>query len=308
MWINGPLLFTIGPFFYLHVKRKVTWKEIIHFIPFIIVFIWILPFYIKSPSEKLDIIKSIYVSGQRPETEIMQYLYVFHIGIYCLLGYFILKRKSVLFSSYDSDDTQHKLNKRSLNLYLLISIISLISFLICLIAHFYGVYYGLVDKFTISLLVLLVLLLQVYFTFKGYDEKLEIEFDSLPKQKLNNNHVLKTEEFKNLMLDLNELMETKKLYRNPNLKIISVAEELNVSMHQLSAAINQQNGNNFFDYINKLRIEELKTTLLDGSKKNLTLFAIARESGFKSNSSFYRVFKKYVGDTPKQFIKKNKTT
>ncbi|GAB5398473.1 MAG: hypothetical protein Aureis2KO_00580 [Aureisphaera sp.] len=99
------------------------------------------------------------------------------------------------------------------------------------------------------------------------------------------------------------LMKDKKLYRNAELKIMEVAHEVGVNLHILSAAINQHYGHNFFDYINKLRIEELKTTLLDPSKNHLTLFAIARESGFQSNSSFYRVFKKHTGLTPKEYIK-----
>nr|WP_255572994.1 AraC family transcriptional regulator [Hanstruepera marina] len=100
-------------------------------------------------------------------------------------------------------------------------------------------------------------------------------------------------------------MDKEKLYRDSDLKISTVAEKLDVSMHELSAAINYHNEDNFFDYINKFRIEELKMTLLDKKNKNLTLFAIASESGFKSNSSFYRVFKKYVACTPKQYVEQN---
>jgi AraC-like DNA-binding protein len=307
MGINGPLLFTIGPFFFLHIKRKVTWSEVIHFIPFLIVFVWILPFYIKTASEKLEIIKGFYAHSEKPEIEIMQYLYVLHIGLYCLLGYLVLRKRSTLFDSYNSDYTQHQLNSRSQNLYLLISFLAILSFLVCLASDFFGVYYGIVDKFTISLLVVLILLLQVYFTFKGYDENLEIEFENISKTKKNKISYTDAQdtEYKSLMSRLDSLMKTERIFRNPDLKITTVAEKMDVSMHELSAAINKENGNNFFDYINKLRIEELKTTLLDSNKKNLTLFAIARESGFKSNSSFYRVFKKYLGSTPKQYIKRS---
>lgn len=309
MWINGPLLFVVGPFFYFHVKRNVTWIDLFHFVPFVIVFLWILPFYLKTAPEKLAIINGFYEPIEKPEIELMQYLYVLHIGFYCFLGYLILKKKSALFDVYNSDNIQYQYNIRSQNLYFLISLLAALSFVVCLVSDFYGVYYGIVDKFTVSLLVILILLLQIYFTYNGYDEILELEFKNSLTQKNKKKSASKRKaEVKNHLIiksKLDELMASKKLYRNADLKITEVANLLNVTMHELSAAINEHNGNNFFDYINKLRIEELKTTLLDDNKKNLTLFAIARESGFKSNSSFYRVFKKYVGVTPSQFIEQH---
>ena len=57
---------------------------------------------------------------------------------------------------------------------------------------FFNVYYGIVDKFTVSLLVVLILLLQGYFTLKGYDDRLEVEFDknsTLRVRKLKNNKI-----------------------------------------------------------------------------------------------------------------------
>lgn len=306
MWINGPILFAIGPMFYLHVKKKKAWKDFLHFIPLLLLFIWIFPFYIKPAAEKLEFILAFYHPMGKSEIEIFQYLYVLHIGIYCFLGYEILRRKNLIFQEYDSSTAQKKLNKRSQQLYLLISVTSILSFIACFLCDIFGVYYGIVDKYTIVLLVLLILLLQIYFTFNGYDEKIELEIIDNQIKNFRNSISSQPEEasdYPKIMEYLNKLMTEEKLYRNPNLKITEVAEKLNISMHRLSAVINQQHGNNFFDYINTLRVEELKETLPDDANKHLTLFAIARASGFKSNSSFYRVFKKYTGCTPKEYIK-----
>ena len=299
MWINGPLLFAVGPFLYLNSKNRVHFLDLIHFIPVLLVFLWILPFYGKSSSEKILIIRSFYAPDQKPEIEMMQYLYVLHIGLYCLLGYFVLKKRTLIFNQYNSDETKHYLNKRSFQLYLVFGSASIFSFFVCFAADLFGVYYGLVDKFTISLLVVLIILLQVYVTVHGHDKKLEKEYKKVENSR---EKAFKKKNYSSLILALNELMEEKKLYRSPDLKIDEVAKQLGVPMYELSAAINEHSGNNFFNYINSLRVDELKETLLDDRKKNLTLFAIAHESGFKSNSSFYRVFKKHVGSTPKEFI------
>jgi AraC-like DNA-binding protein len=58
---------------------------------------------------------------------------------------------------------------------------------------------------------------------------------------------------------------------------------------------------NFFEFINKYRIEEAKKFLLDKEKAYLTIAAISFEAGFNSVSSFNTVFKKMVKMTPSQF-------
>jgi AraC-like DNA-binding protein len=51
-------------------------------------------------------------------------------------------------------------------------------------------------------------------------------------------------------------------------------------------------------------VEETKRLLKSEKSKDLTLFAIAIDSGFSSESVFYTNFKKYVGMTPNQYKKK----
>ncbi len=91
------------------------------------------------------------------------------------------------------------------------------------------------------------------------------------------------------------------LFTRQNLSISDLAEELDVSKHQLSQVINSQLGLNFYDFVNRYRIDEFKNRIFDPSLEHLTLLGIALECGFSSKSSFNQVFKRSEGLTPSQF-------
>ncbi len=102
-------------------------------------------------------------------------------------------------------------------------------------------------------------------------------------------------------LKLNHLMKTEYLYQNPHMTLELVSEELNISAGYLSQIINKVAKKNFSDYINTYRIEEIKEKLINPEFDKYSLLAIGLEAGFNSKSTFYTVFKKHVGLTPKQY-------
>lgn len=103
-----------------------------------------------------------------------------------------------------------------------------------------------------------------------------------------------------------ELLEKDKIYLKHGLKITDLAEETGLHVPQISQIINQQSDMGFSDFIAKYRVEEVKKGIIEqlaegGSKANIT--ELAENAGFNSHSTFYKYFKKYVGETPKQYIK-----
>jgi AraC-like DNA-binding protein len=64
--------------------------------------------------------------------------------------------------------------------------------------------------------------------------------------------------------------------------------------------INEEFLVNFYDFVNKYRVEEAKRLLLDNNR-NYKIIAIAYEVGFNSKATFNRVFKKFTGLTPSDF-------
>ena len=101
-------------------------------------------------------------------------------------------------------------------------------------------------------------------------------------------------------------MEDDKMYLEPNLKINDLAEKLEISSHKLSHLLNSGLKKSFYDFINNYRVEHVKTMFLDESNQNLTILAMAFDSGFNSKSTFNEIFKKATKMTPRDFIKSNK--
>lgn len=98
-----------------------------------------------------------------------------------------------------------------------------------------------------------------------------------------------------------EVIEREKKYLNPEYKITDLAEELAVNSKYLSQVINKNLGDNFTQLLNKYRVEDVKQKLKNPDYHYLTIAAIAEESGFKSKSTFTRVFRHHTGLLPKEF-------
>jgi YesN/AraC family two-component response regulator len=96
-------------------------------------------------------------------------------------------------------------------------------------------------------------------------------------------------------------MNTHKPFVDPELTLTTLANQMNVSRNQMSELINSGTGNNFYDFINKFRVEEVKQIMVNPKYKDYTLLAIAFEAGFPSKSTFNSIFKKFTGKTPTEF-------
>ncbi|WP_299364070.1 AraC family transcriptional regulator [Winogradskyella sp.] len=110
--------------------------------------------------------------------------------------------------------------------------------------------------------------------------------------------------------DLNEystrlsyLMDTKRPYLNPKLKLSELADLMDMNPVLLSNVINTSFEKNFNDYINEYRVNEVINKMKDPKFNNLSLLGLALDSGFNSKSTFNLMFKKFTGKTPKMFKK-----
>lgn len=94
-----------------------------------------------------------------------------------------------------------------------------------------------------------------------------------------------------------------KLFLDPYLSLETLASSLQLSSGYLSFLINNYSSNNFSDYINELRINQVKQIIKDPEYLNYTIVSIGLESGFNSKSTFYKSFKKFTGLSPAEFKK-----
>lgn len=115
-----------------------------------------------------------------------------------------------------------------------------------------------------------------------------------------------TVELKTLDADFEKIKDyltTKKSFKNPQLNLASLANELHFSQRKLSNLINEKANLNFNKFINQYRIEEAKTLLVDENYTHLNMLGIAYEVGFNSKATFYAAFKQMTGTTPNKFQK-----
>jgi AraC-like DNA-binding protein len=98
-------------------------------------------------------------------------------------------------------------------------------------------------------------------------------------------------------------MDEKKPYLDAELTLTELAKGLNITRTQLSSLINEGTGNNFYDFINKYRVEEVKRLMVDPTMKNYNMLGLALEAGFKSKSTFNLIFKRFTGLTPSEYRK-----
>jgi AraC-like DNA-binding protein len=104
-----------------------------------------------------------------------------------------------------------------------------------------------------------------------------------------------------IILALESLMETEKLYLDPELGLNGLAKKLQIAPNHLSMLLNDHIGKNFHDYVNFYRIEEVKRRLLDPAYDNKTISSIGGDCGFNSKSAFNRIFKNSTGKTPSEY-------
>ena len=103
---------------------------------------------------------------------------------------------------------------------------------------------------------------------------------------------------------LHEFMMDNEPFLNPQITLKELAIKLNYSPRELSKIINEKLGVNFYDFINKYRIEYAKSLLVNPPDPKMTISEVYNNSGFNSKSSFNTAFKKHTGQTPTYFKSK----
>jgi AraC-like DNA-binding protein len=103
---------------------------------------------------------------------------------------------------------------------------------------------------------------------------------------------------------LKNAMQENQFYLIVDITLEQLADKLAISPKALSATINSDFEQNFFEFINYYRVEHAKQLLMANPDKNLDMQSVMQESGFNSKSAFHRFFKKFTQMTPGQFRKK----
>lgn len=102
-------------------------------------------------------------------------------------------------------------------------------------------------------------------------------------------------------------LQSDQLYLDSSFSLMKLSAITGLSLPFLSTFINAEYGMNFNEFINQYRIAHFKNLIDKPAYKNLTLEAIAFQSGFKSRTTFVRSFTKVCKCSPREYYKNLKT-
>jgi len=141
----------------------------------------------------------------------------------------------------------------------------------------------------------------LYLLTFGYFNNQWFEMKNKPSVKKYQNKKIDSQEAERLVADLDQLMESERIFTNSDLKLKEVADRLAIPSHQLSQLLNDNLGTGFKPFINKYRIQRACELL--ATDHQLSLEGIGYEVGFRSKSTFFTTFKKLKNSTPAQYQK-----
>lgn len=319
-----------GPFLFLYTMavtqtRSIKPKDGFHFLPFVVVLIILSPFFSLASADKIAVYQH---EGAGYETLTQSVLLALSLSgvIYIILSLRILRKHAERIKQQFSNTDRINLNW--------------LRYLIWGIAAIWAIILiGFSDAYIFGAVVIYVFFLGFFgikqvgvFTNNILDDNLETEIsvkervDIILDRHLNeeDNSTLippMSEEgveakekvkYQNSSLDpaeghkiferLQYLMEEQKLFKNPELALGELAQELQLHPNILSQVINSYAQKTFYDYVNDLRITEFKTIVAKPEHKQYTLLSLAFECGFNSKTAFNRNFKKATGLSPTQYI------
>ncbi len=113
---------------------------------------------------------------------------------------------------------------------------------------------------------------------------------------------LDEQECEEIVTRMRTLLDTQRLYTNPELKRTDLAERLHVSPVKLSQIFTQYLKENYYEFVNRYRLEEFKRLIEADDYKRYTITALSERCGFKK-TSFFTTFRKVEGMTPAEYLK-----
>ena len=320
-----PLNFLIEPLSYLYVRgvlyneKKFQTRDLIHGIPFVIVFINYIPFYLLPVNEKLIVIRESlnywpttfkYQAGFLPEN--------FSILFRLILAIIYLVMQWNLIFSYKKVHHESSIQVQISNVLKWLKLFTITSTVIffgiigfMLTVFFLPSYYN--DEILMQIPSLLVS--GGFFVMAAYilthPEILAglpfVKYKEVPSGVVNDkNYRLPyiNEDYKLEMEKIVLFFETEKPFLNKELNINQVSVALDIPSRELSFIINNHFGQRFTDFLNKYRIEYITKKINKEYLTNFTIEAIASEAGFASKSTFNLAFKKYHQCTPSEYFSK----
>lgn len=327
-----PLYLLLGPLFYFYVRglllddHKLSKWDWLHFIPSILFFINITPYFFNTWDHKL-----IYATNViKDPHNFLSIDYLFMPSSISFLTrpiialFYVIASVAIIFRrklNENYDTIQAKLIIKWLALFIVISSVLYLGFLLFSFSAFYidalklGSRQGDVILYsTIGGLLLLNLSLLFfpnilyglpqldYAIATKQNLKLEEQLgiaEDIKKQ--TRSFEISTEKLNLLKLKVDKYIEQKP-YLNPDFNLTVMSTDTDIPVHHLSYFFNEHLKVNFNTWKNDLKIAYVIDLIRNGSGEILTLDALAKQAGFGSRTSFFNSFKQKMGITPSEYL------
>ncbi len=314
--LNHPFDFTVGPLIFLYVRALTSKRpefkksDLLHFIPFGLCIIYLLPFYFQSRGYKLN-------PANAPAD--MQWYYVrSSLVILQVLVYLALAGLLIIRYLRESREKKSTVARASLFHVKFLACSVLALWFVAVGRYLFDVRYPAYMRYTNLILpfgATVLIYAMAYLSLRhsgnlaGADNPAPAEGEtSVQPARKYEKSTLTSERADAYLKRLLIIMETEQPYTNGDLTLPKLAARLSIATHHLSQIINERLNQNFFDFVNSYRVNEAKRQLLDPAKKHYSLLAIAEEVGFNSKSAFNAAFKKQTNMTPSEFRKASKAS
>ncbi len=308
LFTTAPMLILHGPLLWLYIKSltdqhfRLKPLYLLHLLPFGVFLIQNYSVFFRfDMATRIAIIKTESFVAH-PMFLPMSMLIATVPVVYCIWGLWLVKRYNAKLKVYFSH--LNDIDLSWLRLLLLVSLVfyAVISYAFAIMVHHKLATFGHLQLVSFSFTFLYLLILGIYghrqinlFASRAID----IDLEATPQPPKDETRLDDHE--KQFVDTLLQAMELQKPHLNPDLTLAQLAQLVKVKPEYLSEILNARLNQNFYDFINHYRINEFKHRCRMPENKNLTLMAIAFDSGFNSKATFNRVFKKVSGQTPGEF-------
>lgn len=109
------------------------------------------------------------------------------------------------------------------------------------------------------------------------------------------------ERARQIYLEVNRLLKKQRLYRDPDISAIRIAELVGESASTISAAIAHETGGNFTALLARIRVSAACRMLRSPLYADRPLALVAVRAGFATRQNFHRAFSRIMGLTPNQY-------
>lgn len=284
-WLFGPLSFLFANEF-IKEKSGFKIKHLLHFIPFFMRLLLYFPIYLKSKSEKIEIL-NIVIYSKSPHFN--PWFFILEIAMFIQISFYLFIIYKLLLAT-----PKLKIVKVLIFGILLFALLILIHVVNIILYDYRFIF---ISGATVLLICSLLIYSLSYYIIINPSILISNSNEKYSKNKLS---TVKITEIEDKLLDY---LLIKKNYHNKQLTLNKVSKDISIPSNYISIVINSKFNLNFKDLINQLRVEEIKENLLDSKFKHYSIIAIAEDAGFSNKATFYNAFKKHVGQTPSEFKK-----